>query len=103
MATGYRLAQITVQWDCSVLSSWKFLGAALNPISLGKTEIGRAVRDRRKALRLTQRELGDYADLSVNSLYQIERGQANPTLETLLKLTEALGLRLELRARLPAA
>lgn len=61
--------------------------------------IGQRLRERRKSLRLTQRELAAYAELSHNTIYKIERGQANPTLGVLLKLADVLGLELSLQAK----
>jgi y4mF family transcriptional regulator len=55
-------------------------------------QLGIQLKDRRKALGITQPHLAELADISVNTLYKIERGQANPTLEVLQKLTEVLGL-----------
>lgn len=66
---------------------------------IGKSHIGEQLRQRRKTLRVTQRQLADYAGLSINTVYQIERGQANPTLETLLALADTLGLEFSLRAK----
>ena len=53
---------------------------------------GKQLKDRRKALGITQPHLAELADISVNTLYKIERGQANPTLEILYRLTDVLGL-----------
>jgi y4mF family transcriptional regulator len=55
-------------------------------------QLGIQLKDRRKALGITQPHLAELADISVNTLYKIERGQANPTLEILQKLTDVLGL-----------
>ena len=66
---------------------------------MGKTEIGALLKARRKELGVTQRQLAEFADLALNTIYQVERGQANPTLETLLTLADTLGLELDLRAK----
>ena len=58
--------------------------------------IGRQIKDRRDNLRITQVELADLADVSPNTLYKIERGLANPSLNVLVKITEVLGLQIEL-------
>lgn len=57
-------------------------------------QIGEAIKNRRKELGITQPHLAELAGVSTNSLYKIERGQANPTLETLLQLAEVLGMEL---------
>jgi y4mF family transcriptional regulator len=62
-------------------------------------QLGIQLKDRRKALGITQPHLAELADISVNTLYKIERGQANPTLEILQKLTDVLGLDIILSPR----
>jgi len=59
---------------------------------VSKTSIGNSVKARRKALRVTQLQLAKLADVSVNTLYKIERGRANPTLETLDGIADVLGM-----------
>ena len=61
--------------------------------------IGTSIKSRRKALRVTQSQLADLAGISVNTLYKIERGQANPTLEILTKIADTLGMEVCLRVR----
>ena len=43
--------------------------------------------------------MADLAGISVNTLYKIERGQANPTLEILTKIADTLGMVVCLRVR----
>ena len=66
---------------------------------MGKEQIGHLLRTRRKELGVTQRQLAEFADLALNTIYQVERGQANPTLETILTLADTLGLEFDLRAK----
>lgn len=61
--------------------------------------IGNSIKSRRKALRVTQPQLADLAGISVNTLYKIERGQANPRLDTLTKIADTLGMEVCLRVR----
>lgn len=61
--------------------------------------IGEQVRLRRKELGITQPHLAEIAGISINTLYKIERGQANPTLEVLGKLLEVLGLTISVHVR----
>ena len=61
--------------------------------------LGRSIKSRRKALRVTQPQLADLAGISVNTLFKIEREQANPTLETLTKIADTLGMELCLRVK----
>ena len=61
--------------------------------------IGKTIRQRRKALKITQSDLAELAGISVNSLYKIERGEANPTLDLVEKIAEVLGLELKIEVK----
>lgn len=63
-----------------------------NQINSLRVYIGEQIRLRRKELMITQPDLADIAGISVNTLYKIERGQANPTIEVLGKILDVLGL-----------
>ena len=54
--------------------------------------IGRRLKKERCARRLTQDDLSEKADLSANYISLIERGGANPTIETMIALAAALNL-----------
>jgi transcriptional regulator with XRE-family HTH domain len=50
-------------------------------------------------LKITQPDLAQVANVSVNTLYKIERGQANPTLDVIEKIADVLGLELRIEAK----
>ena len=56
--------------------------------------IGDSFKLRRKELRITQPMLAEIAQVSVNTIYKLERGTGNPTLDILIKIGEVLGLEL---------
>ena len=62
-------------------------------------DLGSAIKKRRKALKITQPHLAELAKISVNTLYKIERGEGNPTMEVLEKIAEVLGLQLKLEVK----
>jgi transcriptional regulator with XRE-family HTH domain len=62
-------------------------------------EIGKSLKQRRKALKITQPNLAQLAKVATNTLYKIERGQANPTLDILEKITDVLGLEVKLEVK----
>lgn len=62
-------------------------------------EVGKAIRQRRKALKITQPDLAQLAKVATNTLYKIERGQANPTLDIIEKIADVLGLELKLEVK----
>lgn len=61
--------------------------------------IGETIKKRRKELRITQPHLAELANVSTNTLYKLERGQGNPSLDVLNKLAEVLGMELRLEVK----
>lgn len=61
--------------------------------------VGKVIRGRRKALKITQPYLAELAGISVNSIYKIERGEANPTLELVEKIADVLGLEIRVEIK----
>jgi transcriptional regulator with XRE-family HTH domain len=59
-------------------------------------EIGSVIRERRKLLGITQPDLAEMAQVSINTLYKLERGEFNPSVKILNQLAEILGLELSL-------
>ena len=56
--------------------------------------LGRKIADLRKAKGFTQEELAEKIEISSKYLSSIERGKENPTLNTLIKLSESLDVNL---------
>lgn len=59
-------------------------------------ELGAQIRDRRKVLGITQPDLSEIAGISTNTLYKIETGQANPSIDIINKILDVLGMELGL-------
>ncbi len=53
-------------------------------------QLGKNIKKLRKKLGLTQAQVAKKADIHVNFFARIERGEENPTYETLEKLSKAL-------------
>ena len=64
-------------------------------------EIGKKIKERRKVLRITQPDLAEMAGISINTLYKIERGQANPTIQMVNKIVEILGMEIKIEVKQP--
>ncbi|MEI8053872.1 MAG: helix-turn-helix transcriptional regulator [Bacteroidota bacterium] len=62
-------------------------------------KVGQAIKNRRKELNITQPHLAELAQISVNTLYKLERGQGNPSLDILIKLSDVLGMELKLEVK----
>ncbi|MBM3148084.1 MAG: helix-turn-helix transcriptional regulator [Actinobacteria bacterium] len=59
--------------------------------------LARQVLQRRRALGLTQEQLAAAADVRQSEISRIENGRGNPTVLTLARLADALGLEVSLR------
>ncbi len=64
-------------------------------------EIGIQIKERRKVLRITQPDLAEMAEISLNTLYKIERGQANPTIQIMNKIAKILGMEIKIEVKQP--
>lgn len=58
------------------------------------SNIGQQIKERRKSLNVTQRQLAELSGIGINTLTKIERGEANPSLSILNKILDTLGLEL---------
>lgn len=58
----------------------------------GILAFGHHLRRLRRARKLTQEALADYAEISRPTVQRIEKGQAAPTLEVLLSLAQVLNV-----------
>ena len=67
---------------------------------MNQVEIGNAIRERRKKLNINQQTLADLANVAVNTLVAIERGEGNPQISTLLDILDTVGLQLEVKPKL---
>ncbi len=57
------------------------------------------VKERRDALQVTQETLAAQANIGLRTLKQFESGKGNPTLLTLQKLADALGMEVDLKLK----
>ncbi|WP_081202944.1 helix-turn-helix domain-containing protein [Niastella yeongjuensis] len=64
-------------------------------------KIGDRIRQRRELLGLVQPKLADLSGVNTRTIQLVEQGKGNPSLETLLRLIEPLGLNLELVLKTP--
>ncbi|MCQ2265325.1 MAG: helix-turn-helix domain-containing protein [Bacteroidales bacterium] len=59
--------------------------------------IGKAIEKRRKELGVTQEQLSELCDVSINTLISVERSQGNPTLRVVNEILSVLGMHLEVK------
>lgn len=54
--------------------------------------LGTRIREERMKLRLTQEQLAEAAEVNESYIGQVERGEKNPSLETVVSVANALGV-----------
>jgi len=65
-------------------------------MQLDSREIGLKIKERRNILNLQQKDLAELSSVSLRTIIQIENGNGNPSLKTLLNLLKVLGVELQL-------
>jgi putative transcriptional regulator len=63
------------------------------------SHIADIIKERRNLLQLTQSDLAAMSGVALRTLKAIETAKGNPSLDTLLKLAEVLGLELKLEVK----
>lgn len=56
-------------------------------------ELAKRIRNARHVANITQMELAERMDCHLNCIGRIERGQVNPSLTTIIKIANALGVK----------
>jgi transcriptional regulator with XRE-family HTH domain len=59
-------------------------------------KLGELIRKRRKEMKITQKEIAQYCDLSHTGIGKIEMGTTDVKISTLLKLFKILGIKINL-------
>lgn len=57
------------------------------------------VKERRRVLGISQIDLAEMAGISLATVKDIERGAGNPSMKTITKILEVLGMEMEFRIR----
>jgi transcriptional regulator with XRE-family HTH domain len=61
--------------------------------------LGELIRKRRDVLQIDQRTLSEISGIAVHTLSNIEAGKGNPTLATLDRVLDALGMELRVEVK----
>lgn len=64
-----------------------------------QNKIINTIKQRREELQITQETLAELSGVGLRTLKGIESGKGNPTLVTLLKIADVLGLELKLEVK----
>jgi transcriptional regulator with XRE-family HTH domain len=61
--------------------------------------IGTVIKERRALLRISQQDLSDYSGVGISTVKDLERGVGNPSLQTLQKILDVLGMEMVLQVK----
>jgi len=64
-------------------------------IKEARKKLGMRIRELRNAAGITQEDLGEKSALNYKFIGELERGQVNVSLDSIVKIAEALGVRLD--------
>ena len=57
------------------------------------------IKERRKTLRINQKELSELTNIGLRTIIKIESGATNPTLKTITQILDVLGLELTIKTK----
>jgi len=63
------------------------------------TELIKTIKERREVLQVTQEGLAELSGVGLRTLKQFESGKGNPTLSTLHKISDVLGMEICLKIK----
>lgn len=69
------------------------------PIEATSTRLGQRIREERKRQGMDQRTLALVSNVGVRSVHRVENGEPTVRLDVVLRILDALGLRLEAHGR----
>lgn len=85
----------------ATLMQTKLIGRALEPMNnvtsaVEADEIIQALIEARRTLGMTQKELSELTGIAQGDISKLENGNANPSLKTLQRLADGMGMKLKL-------
>ena len=61
--------------------------------------IGATIKERRALLGISQQDLSDYSGVGISTVKDLERGVGNPSIATLRKILDVVGLEMILQVK----
>ena len=62
-------------------------------------EIGKIIKERRALLGISQQDLSDFSGVGISTVKDLERGVGNPSVDTLKKILEVVGLEMTFQVK----
>lgn len=94
MPVIYLSSRFSLSQFLTLLSSIKIFNTMITDLEQLKKNLGLKIHIERQKSKITQEELAEWADVSVATLSNVERGLVLPTLESTAKIANALQLSL---------
>jgi len=63
------------------------------------SELIKTIKERRESLQVTQEQLAELSGVGLRTLKQFESGKGNPTLSTLHKISDVMGMEICLKIK----
>lgn len=61
--------------------------------------LGKIIKERRAVHGISQQDLSDYSGVGISTVKDLERGVGNPSIETLQKILDVVGLEMVLQVK----
>ena len=61
--------------------------------------IGKTIKERRALLGISQQDLADYSGVGISTVKDLERGVGNPSMGTLRKVLDVVGMEMVLQVK----
>lgn len=62
-------------------------------------DIGTVIKERRALLGISQQDLADFSGVGISTVKDLERGVGNPSMKTLKKILDVVGLEMVLQVK----
>lgn len=62
-------------------------------------DVGKVIKERRALLGISQQDLSDYSGVGISTVKDLERGVGNPSIDTLRKILDVVGLEMVLQLK----
>ena len=67
--------------------------------SYADMDLGTVIKERRALLGISQQDLSDYSGVGISTVKDLERGVGNPSLQTLQKILDVVGMEMVLQVK----
>ncbi|AXE39592.1 helix-turn-helix domain-containing protein [Acidipropionibacterium virtanenii] len=88
--------QAKQSWSSAATATYEAASASYNAELAARRDLGQLLMRARRDRQMTQPDLAEMTGIQQAEISRIETGRANPTVDTLTRLTQALGTRLTL-------